>query len=119
MIKLCRNLFFKFLQCGKNSFRASRNAGNTCTCCVVDCIQNCRMRSIQWSLTTAGSSVRAAWTIGFIEMKFNIIRGILRIRDTTVLQSSIMVQILEVFCKSKADTLYKTCLLYTSDAADE
>ena len=71
------------------------------------------MRSIQWSLTTAGSSIRAAWTIGFIEMKFNIIRSILRIRDTTVLQSSIMIQILKVFCQSKADTLYKTTVEVT------
>ena len=46
-------------------------------------------------------------------MKFNIIRSILRIRDTTVLQSSIMIQILKVFCQSKADTLYKTTVEVT------
>ena len=66
------------------------------------------MRSIQRSLTTAGSTVRTAWAICFIEMKFNIIRRIIWIRNTTVLQRSIMVQILEIFCKSKTDTLYKT-----------
>jgi len=62
------------------------------------------------SLTTAGSTVRTAWAICFIEMKFNIIRRIIWIRNATVLQRSIMVQILEIFCKSKTNTLYKAAV---------
>ena len=42
------------------------------------------MRSIQWSLSTTSRTVRTTLTICFIEVKFNIIRSILLIWDTTI-----------------------------------
>ena len=46
-------------------------------------------------------------------MKFNIIRSILRVWDTTIFQSGIVVQIFKVFCQSKTHTLYKTAIEVT------
>ena len=43
-------------------------------------------------------------------MKFNIIRRILRVWDTTIFQSGIVVQIFKVFCQSKTHTLYKATI---------
>ena len=71
------------------------------------------MWSIQWSLTTTSRTVRTTWTICFIEVKFNIIRSILWIWNTTILQSGVMVQIFKIFRKSKTDTLYKTTIEIT------
>ena len=68
------------------------------------------MRSIQRSFADTSSTVGAVGTVGLVEVQLDIIGNVVGVRNTTLEQGGLLLQIVEVLAQSKANALCKTAV---------